>query len=130
MQLGTAGFTAAQCVASLQLNGVTPDRGEVLVTGATGGVASLAIKLLANLGYSVVALTGKLDRTDWLKSLGAQRIVGRGAVTNWPLRKSRSFPPAMLLELIPLAGQFWRRSSNRSPIGERSPAVEWRGGLN
>lgn len=77
MQLGTAGFTAAQCVAALQLNGVTPDKGEVLVTGATGGVASLAIKLLANLGYGVVALTGKQDRADWLKSLGALRIVGR-----------------------------------------------------
>src|SRR5436309_12682965 len=64
MALGTAGFTAAQCVQAIVLNGVTPDAGEILVTGATGGVGCLAIKLLAKLGYSAVAVTGKSHFTS------------------------------------------------------------------
>ncbi len=78
MTYGTAGFTAAQCVDSLQRHGITPDSGRVIVTGATGGVGSLAVMLLAHLGYDVAAVTGKADRHDWLRQLGAKEILGRG----------------------------------------------------
>src|SRR5262245_8186408 len=82
MILGTAGFTAAQCVQAIQLNGVTPVDGEIVVTGATGGVGCLAVKLLAKLGYSVVAVTGKPQLEPRLKAWGAKRITGREDVLN------------------------------------------------
>lgn len=91
MQLGTAGFTAAQCVASLQHHRITPDRGEVLVTGATGGVGSLTVRLLAGLGYNVCAMTGKADQADALRRWGAARIIDRHAFDfddDKPLRKA------------------------------------------
>lgn len=77
MTIGTAGFTAAQCVQALIHNRITPERGEVVVSGATGGVGILSVMLLARLGYRVVAVTGKQDRAEWLKSLGASEIAGR-----------------------------------------------------
>lgn len=77
MTLGTAGFTAAQSVMALQQNEVQPSDGEIVVTGATGGVGSIAIAILARLGFSVVAVTGKLTQHDWLLELGATRVVGR-----------------------------------------------------
>lgn len=84
MTLGTAGFTAAQCVDALQRHRITPDRGEVIVTGATGGVGSLAVMLLAKLGYTVVAVTGKPDRAGWLTERGAARVIGRDEVADEP----------------------------------------------
>tara|TARA_R110001599_G_scaffold26856_2_gene94623 strand:- start:62261 stop:63244 length:984 start_codon:yes stop_codon:yes gene_type:complete len=77
MAIGTAGYTAALCVDALVDHGVTPDQGEVLVTGATGGVGSVAIALLKAAGFSVAALTGKPDEADYLKGLGADRIIDR-----------------------------------------------------
>ena len=77
MAHGTAGLTAALCVAALQRQGLSPADGEVLVTGATGGVGSVAVGLLAGLGFQVVAMTGKPDQADFLKGLGAARLVGR-----------------------------------------------------
>ena len=82
MILGTAGFTAAQCVWSLEHHGVMPDSGPVLVTGATGGVGVISVMLIAKLGYKVAAVTGKADRVDWLKSLGASEVLERGAVSD------------------------------------------------
>jgi putative YhdH/YhfP family quinone oxidoreductase len=82
MILGTAGFTAAQCVHAIQLNGVLPSDGEIVVTGATGGVGCLAVRLLAKLGYSVVAVTGKPQLESRLKEWGAARVIGRGDVLN------------------------------------------------
>jgi len=82
MVLGTAGFTAAQAVTSLIHHGIEPGSGEVIVTGATGGVASLAIQILAKLGFHVVAVTGKQDRHAWLEQLGAARVVGREALAD------------------------------------------------
>jgi acrylyl-CoA reductase (NADPH) len=82
MILGTAGFTAAQCVHAIQLNGVTPDAGEIVVTGATGGVGCLAVKLLAKLGYSVVAVTGKSQLQPRLYEWGASRILSRQEAIN------------------------------------------------
>jgi acrylyl-CoA reductase (NADPH) len=77
MAIGTAGFTAALCVRALQHHGLAPGDGAVLVTGAAGGVGSVAVALLAALGYSVVASTGRPQQADYLKALGAARIVDR-----------------------------------------------------
>jgi acrylyl-CoA reductase (NADPH) len=77
MALGTAGFTAALSVHRLEQNEMRPENGKVIVTGATGGVSSLAIQMLAQLGYHVVALTGKGSEHDYLKALGAAEILSR-----------------------------------------------------
>ena len=74
---GTAGFTAAQSVERIIKMGIGPDKGPVLVTGATGGVGVFSIKLLSHLGYEVVASTGKMDKEDWLIQQGATRVVAR-----------------------------------------------------
>lgn len=79
MILGTAGFTAALCVHKLEAAGMTPDSGPVLVTGATGGVGSVAVMLLAKLGYSVTAVTGKASQHDFLRKIGAADIIDRDA---------------------------------------------------
>lgn len=79
MILGTAGLTAGLCVDKLIQMGASPADGPVLVTGATGGVGSVAVMLLAKLGYEVVALSGKADKEQFLKSLGASSVVGREA---------------------------------------------------
>lgn len=77
MILGTAGLTAALCVDKLEQAGLSPDQGPVLVTGATGGVGSIAVALLSSLGYEVAAATGKASQADFLKGLGAAQIVDR-----------------------------------------------------
>lgn len=82
MALGTAGFTAAMSVDVLLDRGVRPDRGEILVTGATGGVGSLAVGLLAHLGFRVVAATGKPEATEFLREAGATEVVARDAVSD------------------------------------------------
>ncbi len=78
MAVGTAGYTAALCVMALQDHGTKPADGKILVTGAAGGVGSVATALLANLGYEVVAVTGRPEQADFLKSLGASDIAARG----------------------------------------------------
>ena len=77
MVLGTAGFTAALCIDKLENAGMTPASGSVLVTGATGGVGSVAVMLLARLGYEVTAVTGKAEQHDFLKQIGATDIISR-----------------------------------------------------
>ncbi len=78
MKIGTAGLTAMLCVQALVDAGITPEKGEILVTGASGGVGSVAVTLLAQLGYSVVAVTGRTkDNGEMLKSLGASRVIER-----------------------------------------------------
>ncbi|MCX4024790.1 YhdH/YhfP family quinone oxidoreductase [Endozoicomonas sp. SM1973] len=77
MALGTAGLTAALSLTKLQQMGVMPDSGEVFVTGASGGVGSLSIALLAKLGYTVAACTGKLEQAEYLSQLGATKIIDR-----------------------------------------------------
>ncbi len=77
MAVGTAGFTAMLAVMALEDQGLTPDRGPVLVTGAAGGVGSVATAILANLGYEVAAVTGRAETAEYLKSLGATTIVPR-----------------------------------------------------
>lgn len=77
MAIGTAGLTSMLAVMSLEKAGLAPDKGEVLVTGAAGGVGSVAVALLAKLGYTVAAVTGRLEMADYLKGLGAASIVDR-----------------------------------------------------
>ena len=91
MAIGTAGFTAMLCVLALEDHGLRPGDAEVLVTGATGGVGSIAVALLARLGYAVTAATGKASQADYLQSLGAKNIVDRAefAATGKPLQKER-----------------------------------------
>lgn len=91
MAIGTAGYTAMLCVLALEAAGLTPDMGEVVVTGATGGVGSVATALLAARGYNVAAVTGRVSEADYLTSLGAASIVDRAEVTDKvrPLNKER-----------------------------------------
>ncbi|SCM76633.1 Acrylyl-CoA reductase AcuI [uncultured Pleomorphomonas sp.] len=77
MALGTAGYTAMLCVLALEHGGITPDRGDVLVTGANGGVGSIAVVLLSDLGYRVVASTGRLEEAGYLRELGAADVIDR-----------------------------------------------------
>jgi len=77
MAIGTAGYTAMLCVLGLEKSGVKPNSGEILVTGATGGVGSVAIALLSKLGYTVVATSGKPEQAEFLKSLGASEVMDR-----------------------------------------------------
>ena len=91
MAIGTAGYTAMLCVMALERHGVTPANGEVLVTGANGGVGSVAVALLAKLGYTVVASTGRPQEADYLKALGAAEIIDRAQLSapGKPLAKER-----------------------------------------
>ncbi len=105
MAIGTAGYTAMLCVLALERHGLTPASGPVLVTGAAGGVGSVAIALLAKLGFQVIASTGRAHEADYLKDLGALEIIGReelaGAVR--PLAKERWAGAVDTLGSVPLA---------------------------
>ncbi len=94
MAIGTAGFTAALAVEALARNGTTPDSGPVVVTGATGGVGCLAVDMFAGAGYRVIAVTGKADQHDWLRTLGASEILPREAVSLANDAKPRPLLPA------------------------------------
>ena len=91
MAIGTAGYTAMLCVLALEKHGVRPEGGDVLVTGATGGVGSVAIALLAKLGYRVVAATGKAAEASYLATLGAAVVIDRAELgaPGKPLQKER-----------------------------------------
>ena len=91
MAVGTAGYTASLCVEALLAQGVTPQQGEVLVTGATGGVGSIAVALLARAGFTVIAATGKAAEADYLKQLGASDVIDRAALSaaGKPMQKER-----------------------------------------
>ena len=91
MAIGTAGFTAMLCIMALEDRGLTPAHGEILVTGATGGVGSVAVAILAHRGYRVVASTGKTAEAAYLKSLGAAEVIDRNTLNQpgKPLQKQR-----------------------------------------
>jgi acrylyl-CoA reductase (NADPH) len=91
MAIGTAGYTAMLCVLALERHSVTPDRGPVLVTGAAGGVGSVAIALLARLGHQVIASTGRMGEANYLKGLGAAEVIDRAELAGpaRPLGKER-----------------------------------------
>ena len=86
MTLGTAGFTAAQAIMLMEHNGLKPENGPVAVTGATGGVGSVAVEILAKTGYEVVAITGKKEETRYLKGLGAKEVLLRQSIDLSKLR--------------------------------------------
>ena len=92
MALGTAGFTAGMAIVRMEANGLAPGNGPVIVSGATGGVGSIAIAGLARLGYQVVALTGKAGEADWLKQIGASEVMLRASLD---LTKIRPLDRAM-----------------------------------
>ncbi|MEH7443176.1 acryloyl-CoA reductase [Bacillus sp. JJ1122] len=104
MVYGTAGFTAALSVHRLEENGLTPDKGKVLVTGATGGVGSVAVSMLAKRGYHVVASTGKESEHDYLREIGAAEIIDRDEVTGEKLK--------------PLDKQLWAAAVD--PVGGKT----------
>lgn len=79
MAIGTAGYTAMLCVMALERHGVTPDQGEILVTGAAGGVGSVAVAILSKLGYTVVGVTGRPEERDYIVGLGATEVLERSA---------------------------------------------------
>ncbi|MGB6104329.1 MAG: MDR family oxidoreductase [Pusillimonas sp.] len=91
MAIGTAGYTAMLCVMALERHGVTPDKGDILVTGAAGGVGSVAVTILSKLGYRVVASTGRPEEADYLRALGADEIIDRNTLSEpgKPLAKER-----------------------------------------
>lgn len=91
MAIGTAGYTAMLCVLALEDHGIKPESGEILVTGATGGVGSVAVALLAHLGYNVVAATGKTDESAYLTTLGATTVIDRASLgaAGKPFQKER-----------------------------------------
>ena len=91
MAIGTAGYTAMLCVLALEHGGLTPERGDILVTGANGGVGSIAIALLSGLGYRVLASTGRVAEADYLRGLGAAEIIDRAELSapGRPIGKER-----------------------------------------
>lgn len=91
MAVGTAGYTAMLCVMALEVQGLKPGAGEVLVTGASGGVGSVAVALLSKLGYEVVAATGKAEEEGYLRQLGARTVIDRSSLSapGKPLQKER-----------------------------------------
>ncbi|WP_020178418.1 MDR family oxidoreductase [Methylopila sp. M107] len=105
MAIGTAGYTSMLCVMALEKHGVTPKSGPVLVTGAAGGVGSVAVAILGKLGYHVVASTGRSEEAEWLKALGASEIVDRAefASPGKPLQKERFGGVVDSVGSVPLA---------------------------
>lgn len=91
MAIGTAGYTAMLCVLALERHGVTPEHGEIVVSGAAGGVGSVATAVLAKLGYTVVAISGRTEEADYLKHLGASEVLNRAefGTPGKPLGKER-----------------------------------------
>lgn len=91
MAIGTAGYTAMLSVLALEHGGLTPDDGDILVTGANGGAGSVAIALLSNLGYRVIASTGRMEEADYLRALGAAEIIDRHTLSEAgaPIAKER-----------------------------------------
>ena len=91
MAVGTAGYTAMLAVMALERHGVNPDQGPVVVTGAAGGVGSVAVAILAKLGYRVIASTGRPEEADYLKNLGAAEVIDRSELAGppQPLAKER-----------------------------------------
>ncbi|MFC3693530.1 MDR family oxidoreductase [Chenggangzhangella methanolivorans] len=113
MAVGTAGYTSMLCVMALERHGVTPERGPVLVTGAAGGVGSVAIALLAKLGYHTVASTGRPEEGDWLKALGASEIIHRDelAAPGKPLQKEKYAGVVDSVGSVPLANAIAQTKS-------------------
>jgi acrylyl-CoA reductase (NADPH) len=126
MAIGTAGFAAMLAIDKLEQNGLKPDQGEVLVTGAAGGVGSIATAILANLGYSVAAVTGREDTSAYLKSLGATRIVARSDLNEPSKRPLESETWAGCIDAV--GGVMLARVLTQTKYGGAVAAVGLAGG--
>jgi acrylyl-CoA reductase (NADPH) len=104
MAIGTAGYTSMLAVMALEAHEVTPDKGPVLVTGAAGGVGSVAVAILAKLGYAVIASTGRADEEGYLRSLGASEIIARGELSESSGNVGRSLAKERWAGAIDVAG--------------------------
>ena len=133
MAVGTAGYTAMLCVMALERHGITPDRGPVVVTGAAGGVGSVAISILSKLGYHVIASTGRNAESAYLNDLGAAEIISRDELVR-PGQAARqgALGRRHRCGRQPHAGQcavddlLWRRGRRLRPGRRHGPAVERR----
>ena len=126
MAIGTAGFAAMLAIQTLEDHGLKPDQGEVLVTGAAGGVGSIATATLANLGYEVAAVTGRPETEDYLKSLGASRIVARGDIDKVSKRPMESETWAGCVDAV--GGEMLARVIGQIKYGGSVAAVGLAGG--
>jgi acrylyl-CoA reductase (NADPH) len=126
MAVGTAGFTAMLAVMALEDHGLKPDQGEVLVTGAAGGVGSVATAILANLGYEVAAVTGRPEQEGYLKGLGAARIVAREALNETVKRPLEAETWAGCVDAV--GGAMLARGLGQMKYGASVAAVGLAGG--
>ena len=126
MAVGTAGFTAMLAVMVLEDHGLSPDKGEVLVTGAAGGVGSVATAILANLGYDVAGVTGRPEQEDYLKGLGAKRIVAREEINETVKRPLESETWAGCVDAV--GGAMLARVLGQMKYGGSVSAVGLAGG--
>lgn len=128
MAVGTAGFTAMLAVMALEDHGLSPDQGEVLVTGAAGGVGSVATAILANLGYEVAGVTGRPETEDYLKGLGAKRIVAREELAETVKRPLEAETWAGCVDAV--GGDMLARVLGQMKYGASVSAVGLAGGAN
>jgi len=128
MAVGTAGFTAMLAVMALQDHGMQPDQGPVLVTGAAGGVGSVATAILSHLGFEVAAVTGRPDTADYLKSLGATQIVARDEINETVKRPLESENWAGCVDAV--GGPMLARVLGQMKYGASVAAVGLAGGAN
>jgi len=128
MAVGTAGFTAMLAVMALEDHGLTPGRGEVLVTGAAGGVGSVATAILANLGYDVAGVTGRPEQADYLHGLGAKRIVAREELAETVKRPLEAETWAGCVDAV--GGAMLARVLGQMTYGGSVAAVGLAGGAN
>src|SRR4029077_17588359 len=125
MAIGTAGYTSMLCIMALQKHGLRPESGELLVTGAAGGVGSVAVAILARLGYQVVAATGRPQEADYLKARGAPSVMDRKELTEAPDRPLLSERFAGLVDTV--SGVMFARALAQVKYGG-GPAVWGAGG--
>ncbi len=127
MAVGTAGFTAAQALIALEAQGLTPAKGEVLVTGAAGGVGSVAVALLARAGYRVAAVTGRPETEAYLRRLGATRIVPRAEIAETVKKPLEAETWAACIDAV--GGAMLARVLGQLQAGASVAAVGNAGGL-
>lgn len=128
MAVGTAGFTAMLAIMALENHGLTPGNGPVLVTGAAGGVGSVAVAILARLGYQVAAVTGRPDAADYLRGLGASQIVARETINQAVKRPLESETWAGCIDAV--GGEMLARVLGQMKYGASVAAVGLAGGAN
>ena len=128
MAVGTAGFTAMLAILALEDHGLTPDKGPVLVTGAAGGVGSVATAILANLGYEVAGVTGRPEQAEYLKSLGARQIVARSDLNETVKRPLEAETWAGCIDAV--GGEMLARILGQLKYGGSVAAIGLAGGAN